>query len=92
MTTTRRTLLEPRIFLGAMTCINQVRHWPANSSQFCICEGYAPKMVSHGENFKMEPGQTLIMECKFRDLSGWYKVQSDKREKYFITFEGLQNT
>ena len=33
-------------------------------------------MLSHGKNFKMEPGQTLVMECFLTDLSGWYKVRS----------------
>ena len=33
-------------------------------------EGYAPKLVSHGENFKLQPGETLVMNCKFTDMSG----------------------
>ena len=33
-------------------------------------EGYAPKLVSHGENFKLQPGETLVMKCRFSDLSG----------------------
>ena len=35
-----------------------------------VCEGYAPKLVSHGENFKLQPGETLLMNCNFIDLSG----------------------
>ena len=50
-----------------------------------LSEGYAPKMTSHGRNFKMEPGQTLVMECKFSDLSGWYKVRTMSREKPLIS-------
>ena len=33
-------------------------------------EGYAPKLVSHGENFKLQPGETLVLKCKFTDMSG----------------------
>lgn len=31
--------------------------------------GFVPQLVSHGRNFKLEPGETLVMKCLFQDLS-----------------------
>ena len=37
---------------------------------FLTLIGHVPQLISHGEKFKLEPGQTLEMKCSFQDLSG----------------------
>ena len=32
--------------------------------------GYDPKLISHGQHFKVEPGSTVRMSCRFANLSG----------------------
>ena len=32
--------------------------------------GFDPKILSHGEYFKVEPGSTVKMDCQFTGLSG----------------------
>ena len=37
--------------------------------------GYDPKLLSHGNYFKVEPGSTVKMSCTFTNLSGLHKIK-----------------
>ena len=40
--------------------------------------GYDPKLISHGQHFKVEPGSTVRMSCRFANLSGEEQKKSLK--------------
>ena len=46
--------------------------------------GYDPKMLSHGNYYKVEPGSTVKMSCQFTNLSGLLELKKLKVYKIFF--------
>ena len=43
--------------------------------------GYDPKLLSHGNYFKVEPGSTVKMSCTFTNLSGLHIIKGKRTTK-----------
>ena len=44
--------------------------------------GYDPKMLSHGNYYKVEPGSTVKMSCQFTNLSGLWELKIWKVDRH----------